>query len=270
MRVFVVLLLILAGSPALAQSEAFGVLDDQAATPDEMALGRDGEPRLRVALGAGVAATPNFPGSDRYRLRLVPVVSARYGRFFFGAGGVGATLYRDSNWRLSAMLSPGGGRKESADAHLAGLGDVDRTARAGLAAAYGTGGVATRASVATDIGGEGHGTLAKLDLFARFRAAERLVLFAGPGVSWANRQYMNTFFGINAQQSARSGLPEFEASAGANSLRLSAGAIYRVDERWGVASTASAARLTGDAADSPITQARSQYFFLVAGVYRVR
>jgi outer membrane protein len=269
-RILVVLSLVLASAPALAQGEAFGVFGDYAATPDEIAGARDGEPRLRLALGAGIAAMPRFPGSDGYRLRPVPVLFAGYGRFFFGAGGVGAHLYRDSRWRLSAMLSAGGGRKESNDPHLSGLGDVDRAVRAGFVAAYRAGNLVTRASVATDVSGEGQGTLAKLDLYSRFRAAERLTVFAGPGVSWSNRQYTQTFFGVSHEQSARSGLPEFEASSGANSVRLSAGAIYRVDEHWGLAASTSAARLVGDAGRSPITETRSQYFFLVAAIYRVR
>ena len=81
---------------------------------------------------------------------------------------------------------------------------------------------------------------------------------------------MHTFFGVTPAQSARSGLPAFEAGGGAMSVRLSAGAIYRLDERWGLLGSVSAARMTGAAADSPITQERSQYLLLAAAVYRVR
>ena len=209
-------------------------------------------------------------GSDAYRLRPLPIVAVRYGRFFFGAGGIGASLYRDSHWRFAALIAPGGGRKESADAHLAGLGDIDRTVRAGLSAAYSAGRMTARASVLTDIAGAGHGTLVRADLFDRFRAGERTAFFAGPGVTWANRQYMQTFFGVSDVQSARSGLPEFQAGSGADSVRLSAGSVHRIDERWGVAAIVSGSRLVGDAGESPVTESRSQYFLLVAAVYRVR
>lgn len=253
----------------MAQGEGFGLLNDQAILPD-VPVAADAQPRLHVTLGAGIGVAPTYMGSDAYRLRAVPVLAARYGRFFFGAGGVGASLYRGSGWRVAALVAPGAGRKESADAHLAGLGDVDRTLRAGFVAAYGTGRMLARASALTDVGGEGQGTLVRADAFARWRAGERTAIFAGPGASWANRQYTQTFFGVNPEQSARSGLSEFQPGSGADSVRFSAGSVHRIDERWGIAGIVSGSRFVGDAAGSPIVQARSQYFLLVAAVYRVR
>ena len=269
-RVAVFAVLALCAASALAQSEAFGLFDDYGATPGDAAAPRDLEPRWRVALGGGLAAAPNFPGSDKYRVRPVPVLFAAYGRFFLGAGGLGMNLYRGSGWRLGASLSPSRGRKESDDARLAGLGDVDRTLRAGLSGGYSGAGWSARGSVITDIAGEGHGTLARFDVFARTRAGEGLVLFAGPGVTWASRQYMQTFFGVTAEQGARSGFPEFEAQSGLNSARVTAGAIRRLDRNWILAASLSAARLSGDAAASPITETRQQYLLFASAAYLFR
>ena len=260
----------LCAAPALAQSEAFGLFDDFGATPGDAAAPRDLEPRWRVALGGGLAAAPNFPGSDKYRLRAVPMLFAGYGRFSLGAGGLGMNLFRGSGWRLGASLSPSRGREESDDARLAGLGDVDRTLRAGLSARYSGAAWSARASVNSDIAGKGHGTLARLDVFARTRVGERAVLFAGPGVTWASRQYMQTFFGVTGEQSARSGFPEFEAQSGINSARLTAGAIQRLDRNWILAASLSAARLAGDEAASPISETLQQYLAFASAAYLFR
>jgi len=76
------------------------------------------------------------------------------------------------------------------------------------------------------------------------------------------------FFGVDAGQSARSGLPQFDAGGGWNSARFSAGAILRIDARWSASAFAAVARLQGDAADSPITEDRSQVYAGVFLTYR--
>jgi MipA family protein len=232
--------------------------------------------RWRVAVGGGVISAPKFPGSDRQRTLVLPFVSASRGRFFVGgdaaagsAGAIGMRLYTDTRWRLAAGLSADlGHRKESDDPRLMGLGDVRRTASAVAAAAYTYDWLTARVRVASDILGHDQGTLVRFDLIGRTRAGERTTLFAGPGVTWADRRYTQTFFGVSADQSSRSGLPQFDAGAGWNSARFTVGASYRVAPRWNLGAFASVARLRGDAAESPITEDRSQVYAGVFLTYR--
>jgi MipA family protein len=271
-RAAVFILLALGSSHAFPQGIPLDLMDDPIAGPGQSVVEDDAtgpaEPRRwRLALGGGIAVAPRFPGSEHYRTGLVPVVHAVYGPFFAGIGGVGVHAYRDSHWRVSAFASLAGGRKESDDERLRGLGDIDRTARAGIRVRYADGRFVTLGQVATDIAGQKQGTLARLDFLARFRPAERTVLFAGPGLTWADRQYTQSFFGVSAEQSARSGLPEFQAGAGLNSLRFSTGVIYRFESRWFAMAAFSASRLRGDAASSPITESRSQYLFFTSAAY---
>jgi outer membrane protein len=267
-------LICLAFGSAHAPAQGIFLLDDHAAPGDTVVEqdartpSRDEPRRFRAILGGGFAMAPSFPGSDRYRAHLLPLGYVAYGPFFAGIGGLGVNLYRDSRWRFGANLSASRGRKESDDPRLEGLGDIDRTVRAGLFASYASGALVTRASVATDIGGEKQGTLVRLDLFARFRPAARLAVFAGPGLTWGSGQYTQRFFGVTAEQSARSGFREFEAKGGVDSLRLSAGMIYGIDRRWLMAANFSHARLQGDAADSPIIETRVQNVFSVLAAYR--
>jgi outer membrane protein len=226
-------------------------------------------PRLRAAVGPGFAVAPRFEGGDHYGAHLVPAFRLAYGPLFFGNGGVGLRLYGDRRWRFGANLSLGG-RKESADPRLQGLGDVDRSVLAGLFAVYSSRRVVARAHFASDIGGNGQGTRARLDVFGRSAAGERLALFAGPGLTWADRQHMQTFFGVTADQASRSGFPEFEAKAGISSLRLSAGAAYRLAPDWRLAGIYSVARLEGDASASPIIAARTQQSFFASALYLLR
>jgi MipA family protein len=234
------------------------------------------KPTWRVSLGAGLDYVPKFPGSDSHKVLPLPFIAASYGRFFFGAfpgaasiAGIGVNLYQDQHWRFGAALSAGlAERKESDDPRLQGLGDVRRTASAGVTLAYTQSSYTLGASVLSDILNRGQGTLASLNALGRYRASDRLTFFGGPGLTWADGRYTETFFGVNAQQSAASGLPEFGTRPGFNSARLGLGAGYRLGERWSTLAFASLSTLLGDAVNSPITESRSQYFLGVAIFYR--
>lgn len=228
------------------------------------------EPRLRAALGVGAGISPRYPGSDAYRAHVFPAIHLAYGPVFFGIGGLGMNLYRAQGWRVGVNVMPSRGRDESDDPHLRGLGDVDRTVRGGAFAVYYREGYLARFGVSTDIGGNHQGTVVRFDVYARRPLGEGVVLFAGPGLTWADRNYTQTFFGVTAAQSAASGLPQFDAGAGVASARLSAGAIYRLAPRWRLLSSYSYSRLTGDAGSSPITENRNQHFVAVSAVYLLR
>ena len=239
------------------------------------ALAQEPESGARVNAGIGVARAPKYPGSDDYEVRAIPIISVNFGRFFLGgepggAGspGAGMNLVRGEHWRAGIGISLAGAfrkpREESDHPSLQGMGDIDRTVRGVAFLGYEEGFVTTFARVATDLRDKDQGTLVLLDSVLRYRAKERLTLSAGPGLTWADREYMMTFFGVSPQQSARSGVPPYQAQGGVHALRLGAGASYRIDRNWSAVLRANASRLVGDAADSPITRSRTQY---TAGVF---
>jgi outer membrane protein len=234
------------------------------------------EKQWRFSAGGGVVILPEYPGSDDQRTRFVPVFSATYGRFFIGTdpdipapGGIGVDLYRDRGLRLGvAAYSDLTEREESDDERLRGLGDVDRDLRVGVFASYSFSRYVLRASIGSDVSDNDQGTLVRLDALARFHPSERLTLTAGPGLTWADSEYTRTFFGVDAGQSARSGLPQYEAKSGINSARFALGANYRIDPSWTLGAFFVFARLHGDATDSPITQDKSQNVAGAFAVYR--
>ena len=238
-------------------------------------FGQDGEGR--AGLGGGLAVVPRYPGSDRHETRFFPVISFSVGRLFVGGdpgggegGGVGMRLFGDRHWTLGFALSAdfGKAREESDDPRLQGLGDIDGTVRATLFAVYQYRWLAVRAGVSPDIGGENQGTLTRFDIFGRYAATDRLIFSAGPGLTWASGQYARTFFAIDAEQSARSGLPQYEAGRGVSNVRASIGATYLLTKSWTAGARAARAKLVGDAADSPVTAARWQDALAVFLNYR--
>ncbi|NKJ51116.1 hypothetical protein CIC12_31230 [Burkholderia sp. SG-MS1] len=230
----------------------------------------------RFSVGAGVVNMPKFPGASGTKWEVVPAVSVSYDRFFIGANpdaasflSLGAYLYRDNNWRVGAAITydfieP---RNESDDSRLHGLGDIKRTAHAELFGVYTYQFVTARASVLTDIAGNDRGTVVTFDVLGKYEPMPGLTLSAGPGLTWASSDYNDTYFGVNAEQSARSGLPGFSASSGLNQLRFSVGGIYRIGRHWNVGANAAFAWLRGDATDSPITEKTSQISYGIFCTY---
>jgi len=183
---------------------------------------------------------------------------------------VSYALIADGPWRVGVGLGMAfeRGRTVSDSAIAAGLGDIGRTALGSVSASYHSGWFGARGSVVTDVGGHQQGTRASLDLDARYTVLPNLVLSAGPGLTWADRAYTRTYFGVNAAQSAATGLAAYDPGAGINTLRFNIGAMVWLSSAWSLSGRITASRLQGDAGASPITEQRSQTSSALFANYR--
>ncbi|WP_298923246.1 MipA/OmpV family protein [uncultured Ramlibacter sp.] len=228
-------------------------------------------------VGLGVVSQPDYPGSDSQKTRVAPLFIASKGPWFFGAlpnagvpFGAGFNFVDTPTWRFG--IAGGSGfakpREESDDARLAGLGDIDNTAQLALFGSYAKDWFTARAAVTTDVGGNGHGTFALVDLEGRYHVSSRFWVSAAPGFTLADRNRQQTFFGIDAEQSASSGRPQYHPEGGLNSWRLALGANYGITPQFGLGGRVVFSRLQGDAARSPITQDASQATLSIFTSYR--
>lgn len=231
-----------------------------------------------ITLGGGVVHVPEYPGSDEYETRGLPVVSVRYKRFFLGGApgsgapaGIGAHLYEGESFRLGAIVSVDATqpREESDDARLRGLGDIDAAVRAGLFSSYRLANWLTlRASAMTDVSDKQQGTTASIDVEFSYRPTARLTLSGGPGLTWSDEEYMQTFFGVSDEQATRSGLAQYTPEAAVSAVRLSLGAQYQFSGSWFAGARIMAAQLQDDATDSPIVQDENQNLYALYVGYR--
>jgi outer membrane scaffolding protein for murein synthesis (MipA/OmpV family) len=248
--------------------------DDVTAPVSSGAMFPDG---WHFTVGAGVLSLPEYPGASDRKFEPIPLLGASYGRYFIGTVpeantplGMGAYLYKDSHWQLAALLSydfiqP---RDQSDDARLQGLGDISRTAHAGLFGSYTLDWFTARGSVMTDILGKHEGTVATLGLEGKYQPVDALTLSAGPGLTWGSSQYNRTFYGVDLGQSQRSGLPKYTPEAGVASLDVSVKADYRLSRQWDVGATLIAARLRDDVSGSPIVEKKTQVTYGLFSGYR--
>lgn len=231
-----------------------------------------------ISVGAGAVSLPEYPGSDEYETRGLPVVSLRYKRFFLGAApgsgspaGLGAYLYDGETFRLGTVVSMDSTkpREESDDESLRGLGDIDAAVRVGLFSSYQVASWLTlRAAALTDVSDKEQGTTANVDVEFTYRPTPRLTLSGGPGLTWADQDHMQTFFGVTEEQAASSGLTVYMPESSVSVVRLSFAAQYRFWNQWFAAARITAAQLQDDATASAIVKDKNQNLYALYFGYR--
>lgn len=71
-------------------------------------------------------------------------------------------------------------------------------------------------------------------------------------MSMSDKNYMNTYFGVDPVGAIATGLPAYTASAGFTKAEVGLNARYAFTPNWGITGRAAYGRLIGDAAKSPI------------------
>ena len=257
-----------AGAFALS---AMSVLPAAAQEIDLRAAAQKAEPETwNVTLGARVGVVPAFPGAKTSGLALSPVFSL--GR---GVGSRWLSMIDDNvslgfvqrgDWRAGVTGKPLWRRRERDDHALKGLGDIDVGLEAGgFVEYYPLSWLRARAELRR--GFIAHDALMgdlKLDAFARL--GDNWIAAAGPRLSLAGGDYQQTYFGVTPQQSAASGLPVFQPRGGLLSYGAAAQVTYHWTKRVESTAYATANRLVGDAADSPLVTERGSRNQFGAGV----
>ncbi len=101
-----------------------------------------------------------------------------------------------------------------------------------------------------------------------WRVSERLMIAPGLGVTWADENYMVSYFGVDASEAARSGFSEYRPGAGFKDASFRIRARYRISERVSVVGAAGVIHLLDEAADAPLTDEDTQAIAVVGFVYR--
>jgi len=214
-----------------------------------------------VSLGAGAALVPTFEGSDRYHVMPVPLVSITYKDMIsLNANGLSA-YWRTGDLRIGAGLVYNPGRSDSkdnglfgnGDDRLRGMGDIDAALGLKAFASYHLWVMDLSAAVTKYTGNDNDGVVVEMGLKVPYKLTDKFTLTPHVGATWANQDYMQTFFGVTAAQAARSGFARYDADAGFKDIRAGVDANYRFDENWFLNVRAEVKRLVGDAAESPIS-----------------
>jgi len=239
------------------------------AAADAAAQGRPAQDGWNARIGVLGLYSPDYEGSNDYEIGAVPDIEVTYDGWFFLSGreGLGVNLLRGGPVVAGIAVGYDGGRDEDENSALGGMGDVDGTMEARAFATWTIDRLAINASVSIDALGDGHdGVVAELGAAYMFTPTRDLIVFAGPGLTWADDNYMQSFFGISGAQSASAQRPAYDADSGLKDVGFTVFGIQRLTDNWSLTGLAAYRRLLGDAADSPLVDGQGAKDQVVAGI----
>jgi len=220
------------------------------ALPAQVAVAADGD-HLTFGLGAGIV--PRYDGSDEHRVTPIPFLDAQYGLFFARSGeGLGLKLLQTPQWTAGVGLNwMEGYDKDDVPDGIGKLSDA-LGVRIFLSTHF-SGAIATL-SATQAVTKSKRGLLATVRLSYPYDVTDRFKVVPSIAVNWANAKYMNSYFGIDSEQAARSGLSKYHPSAGFKDASLRVGFNYELSKNWNLTGAVGVSRLLGDAVDSPLVK----------------
>ena len=263
MRYVTMAVAILAAAPAYAQT-----------APDDTP-----PPRMQpsapagwsLTIGAAAAVTPAWQGSRDMSVSLFPNLRLAYSDVLFASvvEGVGWNAINRDGWRAGPLVKVAFGRNEDnggspflisggSDA-LVGMGNVKASAEVGgfVERQFGPRREwRIRGEVRRGFGGH-EGVIAEASANYQARLG-RMMASVGPRITAASSDYTQTYFGIDAGQSSRTGLARYDADGGIVSYGLGGVVIRPLDRRSAVTLFTGLDRLGAPASDSPLIRERGQ------------
>lgn len=223
-----------------------------------------------ASFGPGIVAFPRYPGARAESIWPVPAADFRYGEhlFFDTRNGLGLTWLNEPNLRMGASVWFRGGRHHDDGATVAALEGIKTAAKAQVFASSVCGHFALDTTIARDLGGS-DGLTVDVMASLRFTVTARLYASVGVNASAANRQFMQTWFGITPEQSAVSGLPQYSTGGGMKSLGPVISVNYGLTSRWSLQAAIEYDALLVKAANSPVVERRALPVMGLAVVYHL-
>jgi len=229
---------------------------------------------------ATMSAT-SYLGDDDQQLSLFPDIQVTYSDRFFASilGGIGYNLINAQGWRAGPIAQLNLGRFEDGDnplliagdetEDLVGLGDIDPSIELGGFVEYTYQRVQGNIEVRQDTGG-GHEGLV-VDLGLKYTGSVQIAgksgfYSIGPELLFGDDDYISAFFDVDAQQSAASGLPEYDADAGVLSYGLHGSLYYPINQTTSLVGLVGYDRITGDAEKSSLVEQRGSVDEFLVGV----
>ncbi|MGY5956445.1 MipA/OmpV family protein [Kosakonia sp. BK9b] len=221
-----------------------------------------------LTLGGGVNVAPRYSGSDKSHATTALVLDYSMANGFFISStrgiGYGNTL---GKLNFSAALSYRAGRKDhnadsgsvsSGSDELRGMGDVKGSAIGVPTLGYKVAGwLNLQLQAEVPLSERSNGTALHFGITSPlYTSAKNSVTLALTG-NWGTSQYMQTYYGVSASQSAASGFAQYDAGSGMYAYDMNIDWTYKLTPDWSIVTTAGYTQLTGDARNSPIVQRKS-------------
>lgn len=228
-----------------------------------------------LTLGAAGVAGPAFEGAKGTTFKLSPMISlGKVGpeaRFVSRNDNISFSLYDSGPVRAGLAGKLIWGRDSSDHAALNGVHDVKFGGEAGVfAEVYPTDWLRVRGEVRRGIRSH-DGVVADVAADAFYDVTEKVRISGGPRLSAASEGYFDRYYGVNAVESAASGLTQYNPGGGLKSIGAGGAVTWKTTDNITTSLFGEYARLQGPAAQSSIVKergSRDQFTVGVSATYK--
>lgn len=200
---------------------------------------------------------PKFEGSDEYDFFWSPKAKIAWRDTVILTESSFRVQFRQGRFRFGPKIKYEKGRSDDDDNDIKGVGDVDPGFSAGAFVKYKVDGYALTAEARQEFAGGHGGLIGELGGEMLLPDAESPWGKLRAELTLADDSYMDEFFGVNARQSANSGLQPYDPDGGPKSISLTWQSAYEVWSGWSLGGRIQYIRLLDQAADSPIVDVGS-------------
>jgi MipA family protein len=222
---------------------------------------------INLEAGGFVFVTPKYEGSDEYEVLGAPIIFPSGSNFsddgfvqFRGTDDLRFRVLNSSGFEAGPVVGYRFNRDEDDADRLTGLGDVDGGLVLGGYAAYRMGAFKPFVSYNHAVTGDETGGLLRFGAEANAPIWSAITAKFTAGATYADDDYMESFFSISAAQAAASGLAAYNAEAGIKDVFIGVSTDIPLGSVWSLKLNGRYSHLVGDAADSPIVESESQFF----------
>ena len=217
-------------------------------------------------VGLGVSVKPDYEGGNDYE-----AVPAPFGRYNWASGrsinlgGTGGSekaarlaaniisKEQSTVWNFGPLLQYRLKRDDDVDNNkVKRMKEVDAETELGAFLAFHSGDLSAAVAYVADVSSESDGSLWYLKGGYDIPVNDKLSMNVGVHLTWADDDYMKTYFGVTNRDSVRSGLPRYDASSGFKDTGLALTGMYHFNQKWGMIGNVSWTRMLNDAKDSPL------------------
>jgi len=231
-------------------------------------------PKWRRVLGLAASVEPAYDGAVVYRGEVGPALDVRYRNIaFVSVGeGIGVNVIHARHVNAGIALGYDLGRTSSSDyRHLRGLDDLNPAPVPKLFVSWALSRsfpLVLRADIRR-LMRRGDGFVGDLEAYMPLPgSSRRLVMFAGPSYTFADRRHMQETFGITPAQARSSGYSVYAARGGSNTEGIGFSATLFITQHWLLNLDAAVDRLLGSAAASPLSRRPTQRTLDIATAYQ--
>ncbi len=220
------------------------------------------------AIGLGAGVVPDYEGSDDYEGVILPAVEARFNNgMYFEMLGLNARFNLiPTSWvswlRLGPVYNYRDSRSDVDNSQVEDLRNVSDANELGAFGGFEYKGWFAFIEWLADTGDAHDGSYGTLKGGYNWQITDAWLLSIGAEGTYASDDYMETYFSIDGDNAARSGLSRYDADGGMKDVALNLGVNWGFAQNWDLRGLVQIKQLVGDADDdSPVTDEGSETQF---------